>query len=90
MNSFYKGVEYCGEFEDGQFHGNGTLTYPNGLKIRGVFEKGKMIKWDLQFADGLEYNVPWNYCKMPDRRFYPEILVSFYFIIFFFKKGIFI
>lgn len=61
-------VEYEGKFEDGMFHGEGTLTYPMGQKIDGQWVKGRMTSCKFRFADGLEYKTPWKYCQMPDRR----------------------
>ena len=34
-------TEYVGEFKDGKFHGQGTLTLPNGDKYLGAFKSGK-------------------------------------------------
>ncbi|KAF5286164.1 hypothetical protein FQR65_LT12922 [Abscondita terminalis] len=55
---------------DGMFHGEGTIMYPMGQKFEGVWSKGDVIDFKYNFCDGLEYATPWNYCQMPDRRFY--------------------
>lgn len=62
------GVEYEGTLKDGMFDGEGTLTYPQGQKIDGVWSEGRMVSYKFRFADCLEYEEPWGYCKMPDRR----------------------
>lgn len=59
-----------GNFEDGMFHGDGELRYPEGAKLRGSWKRGHMLDKTLLFADGLEYSeYDWGYCKMPDRRY---------------------
>lgn len=65
---------YKGHMNDGRFDGEGTLTYPMGLKVNCIHENGKLLKWDVIFDDGLEYTVPWKYCQMPDRRMFNEII----------------
>ncbi|RZC40947.1 MORN repeat-containing protein 5 [Asbolus verrucosus] len=65
--------EYEGGFEDGRFHGRGTLSYPMGQKLEGLWHKGKMVSYNFSNVDGLGHNPDWNYCKMPDRRFVVSI-----------------
>lgn len=61
-------MEYEGNLRDGMFHGPGTLTYPMGHKLEGEWVKGKLVSFKFKFEDSLNYDVPWKYCKMPDRR----------------------
>ncbi|XP_063906218.1 MORN repeat-containing protein 5-like isoform X2 [Zophobas morio] len=63
------GVDYEGGFEDGMFHGEGTLIYPMGQKLDGIWEKGRMVDYKFSNVDGLDYEDKWKYCMMPDRRF---------------------
>ena len=35
------GNKYVGEFKDGEYHGQGTLTFPDGEKYVGHFEDSK-------------------------------------------------
>jgi hypothetical protein len=35
---------YIGNWEDGKFHGEGTIILKGGKIVRGIFEKGKLIK----------------------------------------------
>jgi hypothetical protein len=71
---FRNGVVYEGEFHKGEFHGNGTLIYPNGGKFKARWERGRMIDGEYEYYDGLMYNSEnWDYCQSHDRRFYTEI-----------------
>ena len=38
------GDKYVGEFKDGNFHGQGTLTKANGTIQEGLFENGDLVK----------------------------------------------
>ncbi|XP_049879677.1 MORN repeat-containing protein 5 [Pectinophora gossypiella] len=68
-----KAVSYEGSFADGNFHGEGYLTYDNGLILKGQWVKGKMTERKLVFPDGLEFDeVEWNYCCPTDRRYTKE------------------
>ncbi|XP_048485300.1 uncharacterized protein LOC105386116 isoform X2 [Plutella xylostella] len=70
--TFPNGVIYTGEFDDGEFHGLGELIYPSGVRVRGRWARGEVIETKLVFADGVEHEEGWKYCKMPDRRFSVE------------------
>nr|CAD7397399.1 unnamed protein product [Timema poppensis] len=72
------GVVYEGALKDGKFHGKGTLNYPSGCCISGVWDNGVLQSTSFHFSDGLSFrNVEsWKYCKMPDRRFYKEHLLG--------------
>lgn len=51
------------------FHGKGVLKYPDGSKVVGVWQKGKMISSKFVFPDGLEFQAEdWKYCTKEDRR----------------------
>lgn len=52
---------------DGMFHGPGYLTYPNGSRMEGNWENGRMISHNYIYADDMNYDA--SYCQMPDRRF---------------------
>nr|CAD7570452.1 unnamed protein product [Timema californicum] len=71
-------VVYEGALKDGKFHGKGTLNYPSGCCISGVWDNGVLQSTSFHFSDGLGFrNVEsWKYCKMPDRRFYKEHLLG--------------
>lgn len=64
------GVTYDGDFNDGTYHGEGTLTYPTGVIVQGTWEKGKNIAIkSIRFADGLKYKEhDWEYLSTSDRR----------------------
>ncbi|CAG9325192.1 unnamed protein product [Blepharisma stoltei] len=71
---FPKGVVYEGEFHKGEFHGKGTLIFPNGGRYKASWDRGRAVDGEYEYYDGLKYNAQdWNYCKIPDRRFYTEI-----------------
>lgn len=53
---------------DSMFDNEGTLQYPQGHKIEGQWEKDVLMSYKYIFADGLEFDDPWSYCKLPDRR----------------------
>ena len=40
---------YVGEVKDGERHGRGTLTYPDGANYEGEFKDGK--PWTVTFTD---------------------------------------
>lgn len=71
--TFTNKVQYHGYMREGVFHGKGTLIYPNGNKIKGIWKMGHNRQMELTFADGLEFEdeSDWWYCKHPDRRYYP-------------------
>ena len=35
--------EYEGEWKDGDYNGQGTMTYPNGSRNEGLFENNKFV-----------------------------------------------
>ncbi len=67
---------YEGGFQKGQFHGEGTLVYPNGGQYKGTWDNGKLINGNYQFSDGLKFDQPakWDYCTHKDRKFYHEVI----------------
>ena len=36
--------KYVGEFKEGSFHGQGTLTTPSGKMAKGLWENGEFIR----------------------------------------------
>tara|TARA_B100000780_G_scaffold110603_1_gene77379 strand:+ start:133 stop:510 length:378 start_codon:yes stop_codon:yes gene_type:complete len=56
FSKFYNGDTYFGEFEDGQFQGQGTYKYANGDEYIGEFKNGSMNGHGVfKFADQDEY-----------------------------------
>lgn len=49
-------MTYKGTFCDGVFHGAGTLEWPDGHRIDGVWVRGVLQKKRLTFPDGLVFN----------------------------------
>ena len=71
---FPSGVIYEGEFHKGEFHGKGVLIFPNGGKYKASWDHGRTVDGEYEYYDGLIYDAKdWNYCQIPDRRFYTEI-----------------
>ena len=53
------------------------MYFTNGGQVEGEWEKGQAVDQEkgsrYQFKDGLEYSEDkWEYCDLPDRRFYSE------------------
>ena len=72
--TFPSGVISEGDFHKGEFHGKGTLIFPNGGKYKASWERGRAVDGEYEYYDGLIYDSQnWNYCQIPDRRFYTEI-----------------
>ncbi|XP_014610548.1 PREDICTED: MORN repeat-containing protein 5-like [Polistes canadensis] len=63
------GTIFEGEFRDGKFHGHGTMSFPCGQSIDGVWINGKLKMKRYKFKDGLVFaEDDWKYCQFPDRR----------------------
>ena len=60
--SYASGVVYEGMFEDGQFHGEGTLTLSPDLRYSARFERGVEVErsGSVLFSDGLVFNPTQN------------------------------
>ena len=70
-----------GEFRDGTFHGHGSMYWPQGQRIDGIWSQGECKDKQYIFNDGLVFRSDdWEYCKFPDRRLVKYI--SFHFISF--------
>ncbi|GAB5373415.1 hypothetical protein AAMO2058_001749600 [Amorphochlora amoebiformis] len=68
------GLVYEGGFHDGFFHGNGAITFSDGGKFVGIWNRGKMQQGQFHFQDGLCYqSTNWDYCSPQDRRFWDEV-----------------
>lgn len=67
---------YVGNFENGLFHGPGTL-YVKGGKFEGRWESGRLVDGNFVFEDGLPHKGTglknWTYCSVYDPRFQREI-----------------
>eukprot|EP00658_Telonema_sp_P-2_P068690 TRINITY_DN5765_c0_g1_i7.p2 TRINITY_DN5765_c0_g1~~TRINITY_DN5765_c0_g1_i7.p2 ORF type:complete len:112 (-),score=19.25 TRINITY_DN5765_c0_g1_i7:291-626(-) len=69
-NSHY----YEGEFFNNQFHGKGTMVFPETGRFEGWWEKGCCVKGTYMFGDGLKNDdQQWGYCTESDRRLLSEI-----------------
>ena len=52
---------YVGEVKDGERHGRGTLTLPDGEKYEGEFKGGKKDgRGTLTYPDGEKYEGEWK------------------------------
>ena len=76
---FTSGTVFTGAFLDGEFHGDGILEFPGCGRYIATWERGKVVKGNYVFADGLGYDDttggPWSYCaEGGDRRFYSEVV----------------
>uniref|UniRef100_A0A7S3EPL6 MORN repeat-containing protein 5 n=1 Tax=Haptolina ericina TaxID=156174 RepID=A0A7S3EPL6_9EUKA len=77
--TFPSGTIYTGQFLDGEFHGEGTLQFPDSGKYEATWRHGKAVRGRYVFSDGLPYTEPadgeWEYCREDgDRRFYSELV----------------
>lgn len=73
--SVFPEVVIEGIFQDGMLHGEGSMRWPQGQRIDGTWDRGKLVDKRYTFADGLSYQEDgWNYCISPDRRFATFIL----------------
>eukprot|EP00618_Florenciella_parvula_P019753 CAMPEP_0119541512 /NCGR_PEP_ID=MMETSP1344-20130328/53000_1 /TAXON_ID=236787 /ORGANISM="Florenciella parvula, Strain CCMP2471" /LENGTH=205 /DNA_ID=CAMNT_0007585501 /DNA_START=124 /DNA_END=738 /DNA_ORIENTATION=- len=70
--TFADGTVYRGGFKNGMFHGQGTLTFENGV-FEGTWDNGREAGGQFIFNDGLPFTKEnWNYCSVKDRRFWSE------------------
>jgi len=77
--TFSNGTVYSGQFLDGEFHGEGTLQFPEMGKYHATWRHGKAITGRYVFDDGLPYTADgeWEYCRADgDRRFYSELVTG--------------
>ncbi|CAG9761306.1 unnamed protein product [Ceutorhynchus assimilis] len=66
------GVIYDGQFnKQGEFHGLGSLIYPGGQRVDGMWKNGKLSGANFVASDNSRFDS--NYCEMPDRRFQIEL-----------------
>ncbi|KAA6382015.1 MAG: putative radial spoke head 1 [Streblomastix strix] len=73
--TFPNGNVYIGDFEDGMFHGIGTLHIVEKGKFVGRWDRGRIVDGKYFFEDGLIAKLDdWKYCSEGDRRFYSERL----------------
>ena len=60
-DSLRKGIRYEGEFLGTKFHGQGTMTFPDGYKYVGEFKGGNYDgQGTFTFADGRKYVGEWK------------------------------
>ena len=53
-------MNYTGQIQDGQMHGQGTLVYPNGERYEGQWNFGKRHGFGTYYyADGGRYEGEW-------------------------------
>lgn len=72
--SFPNGVQYVGDFHNGEFHGDGALVYPNGGKYVAKWNRGYAVEGHYVFNDELLYeDKNWQYISAKDRRFFTEV-----------------
>lgn len=51
------------------FHGYGSLYWPRGQRMDGIWIQGECRDKQYVFNDGLNFlETDWKYCKFPDRR----------------------
>ncbi len=56
---------YTGEFKDGKFNGQGTMTYPNGNTYTGAFKDGLPIgQGTITYPDGTKRTGEWKDGKL--------------------------
>ncbi|XP_076166567.1 MORN repeat-containing protein 5 [Ptiloglossa arizonensis] len=61
---------FQGEFRDGTFHGHGSLYWPRGQRMDGIWHQGECKEKRYTFEDGLVFQKnDWGYCEFPDRRY---------------------
>lgn len=66
----YIGIIYKGTFKNNMFHGQGVLYFPNGQRIKGIWDNGKCKERKYYFNDGLKFKeINWKYCTNSDRRY---------------------
>ncbi|XP_017886363.1 MORN repeat-containing protein 5-like [Ceratina calcarata] len=60
-----------GEFRHGKFHGHGSMYWPRGQRVDGIWSRGKCEGKEYVFNDSLNFSQrDWKYCKFPDRRYF--------------------
>lgn len=58
-----------GEFRNGLLHSHGSICWPRGQIMDGVWDRGHIKYKRYTFSDGLSYcENKWDYCIFPDRR----------------------
>lgn len=72
------GVIYQGQFQGGNFHGEGVLIYPEQGRYTAKWEEGRAVSGHFSFNDGLPYQVSdWSYLVANDRRLVEETRQGF-------------
>ncbi|XP_076295055.1 MORN repeat-containing protein 5 isoform X2 [Lasioglossum baleicum] len=68
---FPHNTKFQGDFRDDTFHGHGSVYWPRGQRMDGVWSRGECTQNRYVFADDLIFlKDGWKYCQFPDRRFY--------------------
>ena len=69
LHNPFPGAVYKGRFDDGNFHGFGSIYLANHGEMKGIWHKGTLLRARYIFKDGLIYDPKHNkYCTQDDRR----------------------
>ncbi len=78
MLCYASGAEYTGDFASGKRHGYGVYAKPHGVLIRGLWEKGQLVKQLEELPQGKDIKPPFT-DRLPDKdrkMFSPAIKVE--------------
>ncbi|XP_015439322.1 PREDICTED: MORN repeat-containing protein 5 [Dufourea novaeangliae] len=72
-------AKFDGEFRDDTFHGYGSVRWPRGQRMDGIWSEGECKDKRYIFEDGLIFlENGWEYCNFPDRRFVKYVCLETY------------
>ena len=67
--AYANGTEYVGEWQNGLYHGQGSLTYASGIKYIGVWRRGVLHGQGIKvYADGKVKEGIWENGKLLDAK----------------------